>query len=234
MIFRLILTLLLCHGFLGAAPAPRVLAWDYAVAERKLALASAESAIELTRMHPLKRTAPVRLKGAGPFVIRALDKAPDAEGKLPSRPLAIPESIKYPLLVLMPDDSHPTGIRLLVVDDDPAGFGWGTYRFLNATPKDLVVQLENKALKIPTGWKSVDLNLGGERRGIGTRIALAEQIEKPLYSAVWEYDPDLRTLCFLVPGDDPRLSPVVFKAIPEDRLALQLDTPASQSEKPKD
>jgi hypothetical protein len=83
--------------------------------------------------------------------------------------------------------------------------------------------MEQKAVKVPTGWKTVDLDLGGERRGVGARVALAEAISKPLYTAVWEYNEEVRTLCFLVPGDDPRLSPVMFKAIPEDKLALQLE-----------
>jgi hypothetical protein len=113
------------------------------------------------------------------------------------------------------------------MDDNPAGFNWGTYRFFNATPKELVVQLEKKAVRVPAGWKPVDLDLGGETRGIGARIALSESIEKPIYSAVWEYNTEVRTLCFLVPGTDLRLSPVAFKAVPEDRLTLQLETQAT-------
>ena len=85
------------------------------------------------------------------------------------------------------------------------------------------MQLEQKAVKIPAGWKPVDLNLGGETRGIGARVALAEAIENTIYSAVWEYNKDVRTLCFLVPGTDPRLSPVAFKSVPEDKLILQLE-----------
>jgi hypothetical protein len=223
MISRFILLLLIGCGCASAAPAIRALAWDYEVAERKLALVSGESATEITGMHPMKRTGPIRIKGKGPFVVRALDRNPGADGKPIDRPVTIPESVQYPLLVVMPDEKHATGVRLMVVDDNPAGFRWGSFRFLNATPKDLVVQMEQKAVKVPTGWKTVDLDLGGERRGVGARVALAEAISKPLYTAVWEYNEEVRTLCFLVPGDDPRLSPVMFKAIPEDKLALQLE-----------
>jgi hypothetical protein len=60
-------------------------------------------------------------------------------------------------------------------------------------------------------------------------VALAEAIEQPLYSAVWEYDANIRTLVFMVPGADPRLSPVVFKAIPEDKAAVALDQPEEKS-----
>ena len=124
----------------------------------------------------------------------------------------------------MPDNDHPTGIRLFIVDDDPAGFRWGTYRFLNATPKEIIVQFDQKAVRIPGGWKPIDFNLGGANRGLGVRVALADAIEKPLYSAVWEFNADVRTLCFIVPGTDPRLSPVAFKSIPESRRALELQT----------
>jgi hypothetical protein len=55
---------------------------------------------------------------------------------------------------------------------------------------------------------------------LGLPVALAEAIEQSLYSAVWEYDPNVRTVVFMVSGEDPRLSPVAFKAIPEDKTAL--------------
>jgi hypothetical protein len=127
----------------------------------------------------------------------------------------------------MPDKGDPTGLRVFVFNDDPAGFAWGSYRFLNATPKELVVQLEKKAVKVPTGWKAVDIDLGGETRGIGARVALAESIEKPLYSAVWEYDTGIRILCFIVPSTDPRLGPVTMKAIPEDKRTMELEDKAA-------
>ena len=123
-------------------------------------------------------------------------------------------------------------MRVFVFNDDPAGFSWGSYRFLNATPKEIVVQLEKKAVKVPTGWKPVDLNLGGETRGIGARVALSENIQKPLYSAVWEYDTGIRILCFIVPSTDPRLGPVTMKAIPESKRTLELEEKANPQESP--
>lgn len=224
---RLVVALFVFGHALASAAAPiRVLAWDAEVAARKLALASGESVLEVVDMHPEKRTPVIRLKGDGPVVLRALDKN-DAEGKPLERACPIPEGTNRPLLVLMPDKGDPTGLRVFVFNDDPAGFAWGTYRFLNATPKELVVQLEKKAVKVPTGWKPVDIDLGGETRGIGARVALAESIEKPLYSAVWEYDTGIRILCFIVPSTDPRLGPVTMKAIPEDKRTLELEEKAA-------
>jgi len=225
MIRHLFIALFMSHlcipAATAAAAAPRALAWDQEVAARKLALVAGASVIAITDMHPSKRTGRLHVKGDGPLIIRALDKPPGPDGKPVELACAIPEAMKFPLLVIMPDPAHPTGIRLLIVDDNPLGFRWGSYRFLNATAKEIVVQMEKKALRIPGGWKPIDLDLGGATRGVGVRVALAEAIEKPLYSAVWEYNTEVRTLCFIVPGTDPRLGPVAFKSIPESRRAVE-------------
>jgi hypothetical protein len=204
----------------------RALAWNEEVAGRELALVSGETTLKISQLHPSKRTDPLRIKGTDPIFLRALDKAPAADGKPVQIACVIPEGIKIPLLLILPDPAHPTGVRLLVVDDNPAGFKWGSFRFLNTTPKPLVVQLEQKAVNVPAGWKPVDFDLGGETRGVGARIALKEAIEKPLYSGVWEYDVNVRTLCFLVPGEDPRLGPVAFKSVPEDRQTHEREAAA--------
>lgn len=217
------------HALATAATSVRVLAWDSEVAARKLALASGGSVVEVADMHPEKRTPVIRLKGDGPVMLRTLDKN-NAEGKPLERVCPIPEGMSRPLLILMPDKEDPTGLRVFVFNDDPAGFAWGSYRFLNATPKEIVVQLEKKSVRVPAGWKAVDLDVGGETRGIGARVALAESIEKPLYSAVWEYDTGIRILCFIVPGSDPRLGPVTMKAIPEDKRTLELEEKAAPQE----
>jgi hypothetical protein len=218
--------LLLLSVPLCQAATLRAIAWNDEVAARKLSLVSGKDSVELSHMHPSKRTDPLRIKGTDPIFLRALDKAPAADGKPVQIACVIPEGVKIPLLLILPDPAHPTGVRLLVVDDNPAGFKWGSFRFLNTTPKPLVVQLEQKAVNVPAGWKPVDFDLGGETRGVGARIALKEAIEKPLYSGVWEYDVNVRTLCFLVPGEDPRLGPVSFKSVPEDRQTHEREAAA--------
>ena len=115
------LLLLVCAA--TAAP-PRVLAWDDDVAARKLALVSAGLAVEITGMHPSKRTGPLRVKTAGPVAVRALDRPPGADGKPVERACPVPEGMKRPLIILLPDEGHPTGLRTLVVEDDAAGFTW--------------------------------------------------------------------------------------------------------------
>lgn len=222
MIRRLIGLLVFGHAVALAAPPIRILAWDSEIAARPLALVCGESVVEVRDMHPEKRTPTFRLKGDGPVKIRVMDLK-NAEGKPVERACDIPESVSRPLLVVMPDKADPSGLRVFVFNDDPAGFRWGSYRFLNATPKELVVQLEKKAVKVPTGWKAVDLDLGGETRGVGARVALSEAIQKPLYTAVWEYDTGIRIICFIVPSTDPRLGPVTMKAVSEDKRTLELE-----------
>lgn len=226
---RLFLALLISPVLSSAAPALRVLPWDQAIAARKFALVSSESVVEIKDLHPSKRTPFIRLKGSGPVFVRALDKPAGADGKPAQIACTIADTIKHPLLVLLPDPSAPTGVRAVVFDDNPAGFKWGSYRFLNATPKELEVQLETKTVRVPPGWKPMDLELGGATRGFSASLALPGGLAKPLYSAVWEYDTEVRTLCFLVPSNDPRLGPVAVKAIPEDRKSMELDAPEADS-----
>lgn len=223
-----LIAFLLFQGVISAAPDVRILAWDAEVAARKLALACGESVVPIVDMHPEKRTPLIHLKGSGPISLRALDRN-TADGKPAERACLIPESMAHPLVLLMADATDATGLRVIVFNDDTAGFHWGGYRFLNATSKELVIQLEQKAVRIPTGWVPIDLDLGGETRGIGARLALASEMEKPIYSAVWEYDKDIRTLCFIIPGTDPQTGPVTMKAIPEDKRTLELETKAGRA-----
>ena len=204
------------------AVAVRVLAWDHEIADRKLSLVNGANLVPIVHMHPLKRTGIIRLTGDGGIVVRATDKGLGPDGKPLDLPVKVGE-IKRPLLLLLPDPKHPTGLRGLVIDDGAEGFKWGSYRFFNTTEKELVVQFEQKAISVPGGWKPVSFELDGEPRGFGVRVATREQIEEPLYTAVWEYDPNIRTVVFMVPGSDPRESPVSFKAIPEDKVSAGLD-----------
>lgn len=221
---RLFLALLLSPILASAAPPLRVLPWDQTIAARKFALVSGESVVEIKDLHPSKRSPFYKVKGSGPVFVRALDKQ-SADGKPAQHAFTIADTIKHPLLVLLPDAKDPTGVRAVVFDDNPAGFKWGSYRFLNALPKELEVQLEKKTVRVPPGWKPVDLDLGGENRGFSAAFAFPGGLAKPIYSAVWEYDKEIRTLCFLVPGTDPRLGPVAVKAIPEDRKTMEMELP---------
>jgi hypothetical protein len=228
---RLFLSLaVLLPGLAGAAPALRVLPWDDEIAARKFALVSGESVVEIVNLHPAKRSGYIRVSGSAPVFLRALDKQ-GADGKPAQRACTLPESMQHPLLLLLPDEKDPTGVRTVFFDDDPAGFRWGGYRFLNATRSQLDVQLERKIVRVPPGWKPVDLHIGGETRGIGTRLGLPGKLAKPLYSAVWEFDTEVRTLCFLIPSEDARRGPIMVKAVVEDRKSMELEAKAAGGDK---
>lgn len=224
----LLALVLACGDSASGLPAIRVLAWDDQVAARKLALACGSESVEITGLHPSKRGRPIKLAGGEEALfIRALDK-PAVEGKPVQRACSIGSTVLNPLVVLLPDPADPTGVRPMIIDDDPKGFAWGSYRFLNATSQEIVVQCEKTARKVPAGWKPVELQPGGATRGMSVLFGAASNMSKPIYSAIWEFDPDIRTLCFLVPGTDPGQSPVAVKAIPEDRKTALSGTPEKQ------
>lgn len=57
-------------------------------------------------------------------------------------------------------------------------------------------------------------------------VALVDKLDKPIYSAVWEYNTGVRTICFIVTSTDPRLGVLNMKAIPEDKRTPELEEEA--------
>lgn len=219
--------LLAITGSLAAAQF-RVLAWDDAVAARKLAVVAAGKVTEIKNLHPLKRTGIHQGPQDGGIVIRALDREAVAGQPVDLR-TGIADGITHPLLLLLPDDNSPSGLRGLVIDDGTAAFPWGSFRFLNATGADLVVQLEQRAITIPGGWKPTDFVLDGPPRNVGVRIAAKATLAEPLYTSVWTKDDDVRRLIFLVPGTDARLGKLALKVIPEDKTTVEAESPANKN-----
>ncbi len=131
--------------------------------------------------------------------------------------------MKSPLILLLPDEKSPTGLRLLAIEDNASDFKWGSTRLINATGKKLVFKWEKKLVAIPSSWTPTDVNPGGENRNMGVELFLPEQPDPPLYSAVWEQREEFRNLVFLLPSTDPRLGPVTFKTITEDQRAILAD-----------
>lgn len=218
---------LLCPA-LHAVPV-RVLAWDDAIAGMRLAFRDTKGTSVIEAMHPSRRTRIYQLAaGEKPLVVQALDKK-DPEGKPYTSEIKIPEGIKQPLLVILPDDKSPTGIRLFLIDDDTASFAWGSTRFINATGRELVFEYEKKTLALPASWDPVQANPGGETRNMEVKFFFHDEPARPFYSGIWEQNSDLRVLVFLVSGDDPQLIPrddprggaITMKMIPEDRRLIK-------------
>ena len=220
-----------CHT-LHAVPV-RVLAWDDAIAGMRLALGDAKGSSVIESMHPSKRTRIYQLTaGKKPLVVQALDKK-DPEGNPYTNEIKIPEAVKQALLVILPDDKSPTGVRLYVLDDDTASFAWGSTRFINATGRELVFEYEKKTLPLPASWNPVQADPGGETRNMEVKFFFHDEPVRPFYSGIWEHNSELRMLVFLVrgdnpqlvSGDDPRLGPISLKMIPDDRRLLKKGAP---------
>jgi hypothetical protein len=216
-------TTLALHAAAPAIPL-RFLAWDDAVASRKIGLQNAGGVAELRDLHPHKRSAPADGTGSkeSPLRLLALDRK-DSEGKPATLDIKLTPDFKSPLVLLLPDAKHATGLRTFVIEDNSASFSWGSLRFINATGKDLLVRQDKTVKSLPDKWTPVDLKPGGDARNMAVQIAAREDLNTILYSAVWEHNPDLRKLIFVIPGTDVRTGPVEFKIIPEDRRAIALE-----------
>jgi hypothetical protein len=220
---------ILLAAFMALQPAVmavplKFIPWDDATASRKIGLQNASGITELKYLHPHKRTEQVEGSASkeSPLRLVALDRL-DPEGRPTQLDIKLSPDLKSPLILLLPDSKHPSGLRLFVIDDNPANFAWGSYRFINATGKELLVRLEKTVKTIPDKWTPVDLKPGGDMRNMAMQIAAREDLNAILFSSVWEHNPDLRKLIFLVPGTDARTGPIAFKIIPEDRRVLSLE-----------
>jgi len=196
----------------------RVIPWDDEVAERKFALGRGKEPAPIGYLHPSARSEPVKVpSGEAPLVLQALDRLDD-KGKPLGVPVRIGSSIRKPLLLILPDKGHPTGIKPLILEDDLASFKWGTIRLINVTPKSLAFRWGKNAKAVPSGWKPVDVSPGGDSRNMEVFLYLKEDLKKPLYSAVWEHREDMRQMVFMVPSKDAALGPVEFKFVNELRI----------------
>jgi hypothetical protein len=227
-IIALTITLAL-HAAATAVPL-RFLAWDDAIAARKIGLLNSGGLAELQNLHPQKRTAPADGTGSkeSPLRLVALDRK-DAEGTPAVLDIKLTADMKSPLVIILPDAKHATGLRTFVIEDNTASFSWGSLRFINATGKDLLVRQDKTVKSLPDKWAPVDLKPGGDARNMAMQIAAREDLNTILYSAVWEHNPDLRKLIFIIPGTDARTGPVEFKIIPEDRRAIALEASLKDS-----
>ncbi len=205
----------------------RVLAWDEQVASMRIAFVGASGNQEIQAMHPSKRTKTYEVAaGTEGLAVEVIGKK-TSDGKPCREKLVIPENSKRPLLLVLPNEKSASGIRLHVIEDDESNFPWGSTRLVNATGRKLVFVAEKKAVEIPPTWTPVMVDPGGSARNMEVRLFFRENREKSFYSAVWQYERDIRTLVFLVPGTDPRLGPVAMKMIPENRLLKEQEAAAA-------
>lgn len=222
----LVLGILAVIAPLSATPV-KFLAWDDAMAERKIAFVNGTEIIEIQRLHPHRRTNAVTWKpGEIPPALVALDRKSE-DGKPLTIPLKFAADLQSPLVVILPDPKHLTGLRAYVIEDAAANFAWGTLRFINATGKEILVRNDKETKALPATWNPVDLSPGGNKRNIPIQMAARTDLNTVLYSAVWEHNPDVRKLVIVIPGTSTDGGALDLKVIPEDRRTVATETSAA-------
>ena len=202
----------------------RVLAWDDAIAARKLGILHSKGTEELTDLDPFRRTKTIEVspgKDTSAF-IQCLDRK-SADGKPLVSPIKIAAGMNRPLLVILPDDKSPIGFRLIALEDDLASFSWGSIRLVNVTGKKLVFKADKSLTALPAAWLPVQVNPGGTDRNIQVQLFHHDQPKPPIYASVWEQRNYYRNLVFLMPGSDPSISSIECKFINEDRRVAEAE-----------
>lgn len=212
---------LLCPCGVVRAASIRFVPLNEEVAALKIAVKDAKKTTTLKDLNPLKRSAAYPcMIGETPLQLVALDRK-DPDGKPKSVEIALTPGIKSPLVLILPDLQHPSGLRAIAIDDSTSAFPWGSIRFLNTTGSPLTIRFGADLKPLPEGDKVVDITPDGPARRIGVQLFMEEKPDEILYSAVWEHDPKVRKLIFVVPGTNPQTKAVDLKVIPEDQRSRE-------------
>lgn len=220
----LALFLLALLAFSGSLEAVvyRFLPFDQPMSGRQFGVKKGAEIVEIKSLHHLKRSEAINVPAENPPVLVALDRK-DPEGKPVGIEIKLPTGVTTPLVLLLPDPKHPTGVKPFVIEDNATHFKWGTIRMLNATGKPVMTKIDTKVNELPPSWTAVDIDPGGTTRNMGIQAAYKANPAKILYSAVWEHDPDVRELVIVIPGLDARLGEMEFKVIPENRKVAEAE-----------
>ena len=215
MVFSTMLILSMGDAF---ARVLRVIPWDHEVANRELAIASGPDSIPLGYLHPDSRSEAVEFSGEQ-LVLRLLDRK-DEEGQPRSLAIKVPATIAKPLMLLVPDKKVPAGLRVKLIDDSVARFGWGSFRVFNLSGQPLVFRHDRKGHALPAKLEDISINPGGRARNLEVMIYKKSDLEAPIYSTLWEYEPDERSLVFVLPSKDRALGPIRCRLIVQHKHDL--------------
>lgn len=194
----------------------RFLPMNEEVAARKIGLQDRKGLTELKDLNPKKRSESYSCAiGELPPTLVALDRQRPG-GKPSGVEITFAPDMKSPLVLILPDPDHASGIRAIVVEDGD-GFPWGGLRFVNTSAKPLMIRCEKETVAIPESFAILDIAPGGEARNIGVQLFSEEEPDAVLYSAVWEHDPSLRKLIFIVAAEDPATKELALEIIPQDK-----------------
>ncbi|MFZ9935580.1 MAG: hypothetical protein ACO3JG_00820 [Luteolibacter sp.] len=187
------------------------------LAERKIGILDAKGITELEDLSAVKRSkAYIVQDGEVAVELVALDRERPG-GKPSGIELTVPADAESPLVVVLSDPETPAGFRAVVVDDSAKGFPWGALRFLNTTDKILELRYDKESREFPASCAIVDILPGGEARNIGVQLTPEADPEEVLYSSVWEHDPNVRKLIFILGDDQQPAAELTLAIIPEDK-----------------
>jgi hypothetical protein len=208
------ITTLLSLGSL-AAQTVRFVPLNDEIAATKIGIQDAKGITKLKDLNPQKRSIAYKCKpGKIPLKLVAMDR-PDATGKPATVEITLPESIKVPLILILSDPGHASGLRTIAIEDSNVGFTWGSLRFINVTPGALMVRCGAEVKQLPEGNTPTDFLPGGDARNMGVQLFKEEEPDKILYSGVWEHDPKIRKLIVITSGPDPTVKELGLLVIPE-------------------
>ena len=142
----------------------------------------------------------------GPKIIFYGDRV-DEEGKPIAEAIAeLPADATRVLLFfnkLKKPDEFGLNYEVIVLEDDYSNFPFGSFRFINASDKNLAIKISEEQLSLPSGeTKIVKVRPSTKDLGIDIATYISEK-DKWLrgYSSLWGHRENLRTLVFI--ANDP-------------------------------
>ena len=143
----------------------------------------------------------------GPNLIFYADRL-DEDGKpIPEAIVQIPPGASQLLLFFNKLESpNHLGLNyeIMALKDDFEGFPLGTFRFINATSRELAVKISDEKIALPIGSSQiVEVSPTGKDLGVDIATYLVEdEMWTRAYSNRWGHRENLRTLVFVV--DNPK------------------------------
>jgi len=197
----------------------RFLPMSEEIAARKIGLQDGKALTMLADLNVRKRSKAYTCKiGAKPLTLVALDR--QRPNGLPAGvEISVAPEMKSPLVLIVASADAPSGMRTIVIEDGTNDFPWGSLRFVNTTEKPYIIRYDKETKAIPGEPKAVDVIPGGEARNMGVQLFSEAEPDAILYSAVWEHDPNLRKLIFILSQADAAHKELKLEVIPQDRRA---------------
>ena len=187
------------------------------IASRMMGIRDDKELLTLKGLDAMKRSAPLSCAiGGQALQLVALDREGE-DGKPASVSIGIAPTLKAPLVLILPDTEHPSGLRTIAIEDSDDAFQWGCLLFINTSGGPLTLQIDKEKKSLPEDRSPVLIQPGGAMRNMGVQLYKEESADEVLYSAVWEHDPEFRKMIVIVPPKNSTASKFDLVIIPQDR-----------------